>query len=897
MASRRVQFSAGSALASRPGGWARVAALLLAVALPSAVAAEPAVLAQAETPTEEPGSAPGESPADAPAPEPAPSRSPPPPSGVEVIRIKGRPLSAIETEVPESATQFDASAIQALGAQNVADLAKVTPNVEIRSAGSTQATFFVRGVGLSDFSSNAAGAVAIYQDDVAINAPAMQVGQLFDVENVEVLRGPVGTGSGYNASAGAIKIYSRKPTGEYAASMRSSFGTYLSDDAVNGALSQDYEGAIEVPLVDEMLATRLAFRYQVADPFMKNGCGNAPPLDERLRVGDRIPNPNPPPATIRVTASMAAVCSEGLIQNGQRSPIEVGLPPLVGDQGQWAARGSTRFQPPGSDMDWLLVLHGARTDQLSTLGQAIGTGNGVLGAATIRNYTEPDSVREFNTLFDEGIAMGLTAGQASNRANEIRAKNLAETRPLDLGPYRGDYNRVGRTTFDTWGASLRGDVPIGPVNLTTISGYDTYERFRDTDNDFTPDVLFETVIEDDAWQFFQELRVGGELEDTPLRWNTGGFYLMEELASRTDLEAFDPLFEVDRIFYQDLWSFAVYGEFGWDFLDDFTLEGGVRYNWTRKNFDYETRNPVFQSHAVQEETWSAPTGQLVLTYRFTEGVNAYWKYTRGWKPGHYNATATDAADNPPAKPEVIDSFETGLRGAWLDGRLSAGTALFYYKYVDYQVFVFENNPGGAPVLEIINANDAEVYGAEVELRGEPFSGWAPELLEGLVLTGRFGWLESQFLDFTNQVFRTDPSFPFPIVASVDDYSGNPLINSPKFKLSGAAEWTFDLGRWGAVIPRYDFAWSDDIFFDPTDGVGSGVTPLPELTIGQPAFWLHNLRLGYRTPEGNVEIGVWVRNLEDTRYKTYGFDASKFSRVIINFVGPPRTVGLDFSVNF
>jgi iron complex outermembrane receptor protein len=408
-------------------------------------------------------------------------------------------------------------------------------------------------------------------------------------------------------------------------------------------------------------------------------------------------------------------------------------------------------------------------------------------------------------------------------------------------------------------------------------------------------VLFETVTTDDAWQYFQELRVGGELSDTPLRWDVGGFYLMEQLHTFSELMTFIEFSNVDREFTQDLWSFAFYGEFGWDFLDDFTLEGGVRYNWTRKRFDFSTFSATGTANALQEETWQAPTGQLSLTYRFTEGVSGYWKYTRGWKPGHYNSTSSDPNDNPPANPEVIDSFEVGLRGAWLDGRLSAGSALFYYKYVDYQVFVFENSPGGPPILEIVNASDAEVYGAELDFRAEPFSGWAPELLEGLVLTGRFGWLQSQFLDFTNEVFRVADVQPNPIITEIVDYSGNPLINSPKFKLSGAAEWTFDLGRWGALIPRYDFAWSDDIFFDPTAGVGDG--DIPEYSIGQAAFWLHNLRLGYRTPEGNVEIGVWVRNLEDTRYKTYGFDASQFSKVVINFVGPPRTVGLDFSVNF
>jgi iron complex outermembrane receptor protein len=240
-----------------------------------------------------------------------------------------------------------------------------------------------------------------------------------------------------------------------------------------------------------------------------------------------------------------------------------------------------------------------------------------------------------------------------------------------------------------------------------------------------------------------------------------------------------------------------------------------------------------------------------------------------------------------------------LRGRWLDGRLGLGAALFYYSYADYQVFIVEDELGAPPTYQIVNANDAEVYGAEVDLRAEP--------LDGFVLTGRFGWLESQFLDFTNEIFRsvdvdfsTDPptAKTLPVVV---DYSGNQLINSPKFKASLAAEWTIDLGRWGALIPRYDFAWSDDTYFDVTEGRGSpnvrGETFLPEYAVGQRAFWLHNARLAYRTPEGNIEVSAWVRNFTDQVYKTFAFDATTFANVVINYVGEPRMWGFGLSISW
>ena len=124
---------------------------------------------------------------------------------------------AIETDVPASITQFDASTIQALGAQDISDLSRVTPNVNIVQPGATQATFFVRGIGLSDFSANAAGAVTIFQDDIAFNAPAIQTGQLFDIRDVEIMRGPQGTGPFRNASGGAIRVSSNLPSGNYGA--------------------------------------------------------------------------------------------------------------------------------------------------------------------------------------------------------------------------------------------------------------------------------------------------------------------------------------------------------------------------------------------------------------------------------------------------------------------------------------------------------------------------------------------------------------------------------------------------------------------------------------------------------------------------------------------------------
>ena len=173
------------------------------------------------------------------------------------------------------------------------------------------------------------------------------------------------------------------------------------------------------------------------------------------------------------------------------------------------------------------------------------------------------------------------------------------------------------------------------------------------------------------------------------------------------------------------------------------------------------------------------------------------------------------------------------------------------------------------------------------------------MLDGLALSANASWAQGKYIDFQDvQFFRSGGGFSTVAL----DYSGNDLANAPRYKFSGTVEWTLDLGgRFGSVIPRYDVSWTDDQFFDPTQGRGAvtrtSTQPLPKLAVAQPALWLHHVRLAYRTPSRNVEIAGWVRNLTDEVYKTYAFDGSRFAGLVLNFVGEPRTVGADLTITF
>ena len=821
-----------------------------------------------------------------------------PPAGVQVMRVRGRGIDAIETEVPSSLTQFDAAEIEALGAQNISDLSRVTPNVNIIQPGATQSIFFVRGVGLSDFSSNAAGAVTVFQDGVSINAPAIQTGQLFDVEDVSVLRGPQGSGPYRNASGGAITVRSRRPGRNFSANLRATLGRFAADGGkgAHHGLIQDYEGALDAPLVDEWLSSRFSFRFRDAEPFKTNGCGQLPSFDVRA-----------PRQSLCGESFRGTLLDSFANAPDNRSLIPANLPTKVDFDHNWAARGMLMLTPPESDVEILMNMHGSRLNEDATFGQALGARGaagfgaaGFLGGVTDQNYQDRDLLPELDAICNpDPITGGCRTPQAL--ARQLVEQKLID-RPLDQRPYRGDYDREGRTLRDAYGGFISASFRAMDMDVELLASWDQYKRFQDADNDFTPDRLFELATDDNAWQMYHQAKVGGELAREPFEWELGGFYLQESLETNSRTFVGDA-FGTRRDFSQRIRSFGIWGEFAWDFIDELTLEGGVRFNYERKEFRFDraiisTGRDFAQAPADQDEVWQTPTGKILLRYHIDENASIYAQYNRGFKAGHFNALTTGDTVQPPADPEFNDAWELGMNGRFFDQRLQLSGAFFYYRYEDYQIFLFADSPNGQPVLEIINADQVENYGFEAEARIKPLEGWAPRMIEGLELSGNMSWLNGEFLDF--QITREENIFGV-IITRVLDFSGDQLQNSPEWKFSASATWAFDLGSWGYIIPRYDFSFQDDIAYGVNEGRGGRDAILRDsfrdFAVGQKAYWLHNLRLTYRTPGGQVELAAWVRNLEDEVYKTFAFDASQVSGVVINFVGQPRTIGLDLTVTF
>ncbi len=416
-------------------------------------------------------------------------------SGVEEILVTGDMMPVLGLDDTVSVTTFDAATLEALGIEDISDLAAMTPNLSINTISASTPTFFIRGVGLNDFASNATGAVAVYQDGVPISSPALQLGQLFD-SSVEVFRGPQTFGNERNSSAGLIAASPRLPTGEFEAKLRMDLGRYN---------LQDFEGALSAPVSsDGTLSTRVSFRYTVRDPYVRNRCG-----------GLAVPTQD--------------AC--GANTSPRSDPVPAGLPKKIGDQERWAVRGLLRYQPANTDMDWILNIHGSSIDQQSVLGQVIGTR--FPRVQTVSGYVDPAVKKIFDNHQQNLRDQGLTAVQARRAAYLPTLSDVTkEIKRAD--PLNGAYDMVGQEKLDAVGGSLRGRLSIADIEIETISGVESYDRLRRTDFDFSPNSMLNSDTDDRAWQATQSLDLNGELERLALSWNAGGFFLKESLDSKSD---------------------------------------------------------------------------------------------------------------------------------------------------------------------------------------------------------------------------------------------------------------------------------------------------------------------------------------------------------------------------
>lgn len=811
-------------------------------------------------------------------------------AGIEEMVVVGTAASSLFQNQEVSAIAFDEDYLEAIGASDISDVAAFTPNLEIRTPfAASNPTLFIRGVGIRDFNANSSSSVAVYNDEIYMNSPAGQLAQLFDVQNIDVLRGPQTTMYGRNANAGTIRVITRKPTGTPGVTGSVTYGRFN---------QLELETAIENVIVPDRLTMRTAARWNQREGTTKNRCADidyATPVPASARSDGRTDEGR----QNALRRGVFSQCFDSQNTNPMLSPPGngwvIGTPaPVkewVNDTKNWAARTIIRFQHEFLDMDWTLNLHGGQNRGDARQFQLVG-------ADQLQIETSPGPAvgnRDADEYLDADNRFPF---RNRNQAGQIYS-------PFQGNAFEGDYNNVEKEKIDLYGGNITGEMQFGDYRLKVITGYEWNKRATQINLDGNPFTSLEPFLSNTAYQLTDEIRLDWD-DGGGFTWQLGGMFLYEALEVENAFSLSIALPETVQSYTFFTRYAAFWGKFEWNPVETFKLQAGARFNYEEKELNLSSQRfrvafgsgnripldtPRSANAAAKEFGWA---GDVIATYSPVADVNFYTRYARGWKGPHINggvvnpgAEGSDAADlTTPVKPEVVDSIEAGLKGEFWSNRIRWNWAYFYYDYQNIQVFQLKNVGGGVPVQELINGEDADVMGVEMELDVKPFEGWAPPVFEGLWFRLTFAWLDSKYTDFVN-TFEVQNAGDVPATTTVTEiFTGNQLVNSPNLSFIGFVQWPFG-GEWGSVVPRFDWSYKDRVYFAASNSD----------RVKQDPLWLLNMRVTYQSPTETFSISAWMENVTDQKYTVDVFNLARLRSAILHAIGEPRTYGLTMRVNF
>ena len=711
-------------------------------------------------------------------------------------------------DVGISVTAFTGNQIRELGFTKSTDIVTMTPglNYTTPQAEGSQINFFLRGVGLNDFTDSNENPVAVYVDDVYRGAMGGLSFQLFDIDRVEVLRGPQGTLYGRNTTGGLVSFVSVRPSEE--------LDGYA--QVTGGENSQfGFEGAVGGPITDSLLG-RLSVSTDQYDPYVNNRIGqDYNELDSQAARGqlkwllsDRI----------------------DVLLSGNYSKNEANVGAWQHQSTKFGADGVTPTALPRDEDFW-----------------------GTCPGCDVFGYADTDG-----------------------------------------DPWAGDYDRSGEVYVKSDGGAATVNWQLSDdMAFTSITAYQEVERNQEEDTDAGPVPLapsFPATTE----QFTQEFRLNGSQGDRA-HWTAGFYYYDNDVQATYTLDALglDYVF-LDTDMKQTTESWAVFGQYEYEFNAQWGLIAGLRYTTEEKEINYQgydlsgifvaeteagnipltATRPTPSSTFIyskatvgsQAEQKDDPiTGKLELDYKPTEDLLLYTSYSRGSKSAGFNTGfldetgifASNSAATVPFGEETLDAYEVGFKSTVADSSVRLNGAMFYYDYSDVQTFRFEL------LNQIIFNTDAEYWGGELELVMAPIDGL--DLMAG-----------AAYLDTT--------------VENVPDYTGvgrdRTAVSAPDWSVNAAAryEWGMFEGTMAGVV---SYSYQGETYFDIQN----------QDTAREEGYSVTNVRLEWSSPEQQYTLTAFVDNVFDEEYLVYTFDFTSSFGLNQQAYGKPRWAGVTARYSF
>ncbi|MGU3317487.1 TonB-dependent receptor [Sphingomonas sp. M6A6_1c] len=674
-----------------------------------------------------------------------------------VVTAQRRTESAQDTGLALSVLSGDELARR--GITGVNQLQFVVPSLEVVPAfGGGQPQFRLRGVGFEDYATNNSPTVGIYVDEVAYPVPATTQGALFDIDRVEVLRGPQGTLYGRNTTGGAINFITRRPTDTFSAGADVEYGRFDQFKA---------EGFVSGPLGDT-LKVRVAGITEQGGAFQHNRATGAS-LGDADRVFGRAILEWTPSANATVTLN-----GHGGYDHSEQTGLYLFRP--------FQTRGYGG--PPGP----------------------------VIPADVDHRQTGWGLSSSFAAL------TGFAADDKPQRDN------------------------------DSYGGSVTAAIRLGEaVGLTSITAYDHLDRREPADWDASASNESNVFWGSDVGVFSQELRLAS-LGKHSLGWVAGVYYAKQTLRERFLTDFTDSLgFVTDTGYRQRAESISGFGQVNLALGPVVSLVGGLRYEHEKRKLrDFATRiggQPLF-ANGDRNATLDEVTGKAGIEFRPRDTLLFYANASRGVKSGGFTVYNSPNPDQIDAfRPEILYAYETGFKTDFARAVRFNGS-LFYYDYRDQQVLGTIVNPQRGLIGRIVNAPKSEIYGGELEILVVP----TPRVRISQAIGYKYGRYK-RFLDVDTTSLRQVGGV---YVADTIDKSGQ-RIPIAQWSYQGALSYSLPVGSAYEIEAQGDYSFRDELpsFLGPVYDLGER--------------WIANATLTFRPTDARWSIGVYGRNIFDTKY--------------------------------
>jgi len=577
-------------------------------------------------------------------------------NGIETIEVTAQKRVQSVQDVPIAITAFSGEMISDMGLNTSNDLAEKTPNLTIGQPTGDGGVVAVvmRGVGLSDFAPNNQAPVGLYVDGVVAGNSNAQITTLFDVERVEVLKGPQGTLYGRNTTGGTINIISNKPTSDTEGYFKLNLGNYG---------LRKVEGAFNTAITDD-LNIRLAIVNSHIDGYMEN-----------LTTGNVIEKNN---TAYRFLADWKINDAWSLLANihGNENDSDADLYNADSDIDFY--KGNSEFDP---------------TIKTKTFGGSITIEGELTESLTFTSITAFDELEKRHQEDADVSALDIITNEynpdTESFMQEFHLNGLYDNGSWILGAFYStdevDYHQSIRVYGDAeliFGTDLDGNGELEPYAQNQLPGFFwNYQNYQE----LTTAALFGQV--DHKLSDSLELTVGLRVTNEEVT-----------LSSYADLSG------IGLILPPEMGGFGIPSEL----VTELFLPG---------YYAVVGDNPKVDETGTYLETVddTQVSGKIGLNWRTSDNLMLFASYNKGFKGGGVNGNFIfNPSALTPYGAETVNSFEFGFKADLLDNEMRFNTSFFYYDYQDAQIFNNVADPSfGLPAQRIING-DVSLYGFDSE---------------------------------------------------------------------------------------------------------------------------------------------------------------------------------------